>query len=101
MSNNSQHQVTVTLLDRKYDIVCPPEQVKALHEAARYLDQIMRQTKQSSNIISQERIAIISALNIAHELLAVKKDNEATVQQMSERITTLQERIEQTLSNEL
>lgn len=101
MAQNKQNTVTVTLLDRKFDIVCPPDQVKDLHESARYLDEIMRQTRDNSNIVGTDRIAVISALNIAHEALALKRENEETVQKMSERINELQKRIEQTLTNEL
>lgn len=101
MSQNRQNTVTVSLLDRKFDIICPPERIRELQEAARYLDQVMRQTQESSQIIGLDRIAVISALNITYELLALKRENQTTVQQMSERIAALQEKIEQTLTDEL
>jgi cell division protein ZapA len=101
MTQNQQNTITVTLLDRRFDIVCPPNEVNDLHESARYLDEIMRRTRDNSNIVGIDRIAIISALNIAHEVLALKRANEKTVQQMTQRINDLQKRIEQTLTNEL
>ncbi len=100
-SENSPNRVTVTIMDRKFEVVCPPEQIKELHEAARHLDQLMRQTRDASNLVGIDRIAVISALNLSHQLIDIKRNNNDAIHDMSDRINKLQERVEQTLSDEL
>lgn len=66
MSNDT---VIVTLLDKDYQVACPVGQQDSLREAARYLNQQMRDIKIKGKVIGLERIAIMAALNIANELL--------------------------------
>lgn len=61
--------VTVHILDKEYQVACPPEQKDALRESAWQLDQKMRKIKQSGKILGLERIAVMSALNTTYELL--------------------------------
>jgi cell division protein ZapA len=61
--------VTVQILDKDYPISCPPQQRTDLENAARYVDGKMREIRNSGKVIGAERIAVLAALNIAHELL--------------------------------
>ena len=63
------HTVTVQILDKDYLIACPPHQRANLEGAARYLDGKMREIRGSGKVIGAERIAVMAALNIAHEHL--------------------------------
>ncbi|MBA3981230.1 MAG: cell division protein ZapA [Alcanivorax sp.] len=60
--------VVVHLLDKEYRVACPPGERDNLLRAARYLDQQMREVR-DANVIGLERIAVMTALNLAHELL--------------------------------
>ncbi|MCB1615466.1 MAG: cell division protein ZapA [Pseudomonadales bacterium] len=64
----SKDTVTVRILDRDYQVSCPSDEQESLLASARYLDQQMRSIK-SAGVIGLERIAVMAALNIAHELL--------------------------------
>jgi cell division protein ZapA len=66
VSNNT---VIVTLLDKEYQVACPPGQQEALAQSARYLDQQMRNIRTKGKVIGLERIAVMAALNISNELL--------------------------------
>lgn len=66
MSESSS--VVVHLLDKEYRVGCAPEEKEALLRAARFLDDKMREVKEA-NVIGLERIAVMTALNLAHELL--------------------------------
>ena len=66
MSDSSS--VVVHLLDKEYRVACAAEERDALLNAARYLDDKMREVKEA-NVIGLERIAVMTALNLAHELL--------------------------------
>ena len=65
----SAHTVTVSILDKDYQVACPPEQERALIEAAHHLDRQMRGVRDSGKVIGLERIAVMVALNTTYELL--------------------------------
>ncbi|MAT92571.1 MAG: cell division protein ZapA [Halioglobus sp.] len=61
--------VTVKILDKEYQVACPPEQEAELGTSARYLDKQMRTIRDTGKVIGVERIAVMAALNISYELL--------------------------------
>jgi cell division protein ZapA len=61
--------VTVRILDRDYQVSCPPDERDALERAARHLDERMRGIRNSGKIVGVERIAVMAALNLTHEYL--------------------------------
>lgn len=61
--------VTVSILDKEYKVACPSGEKRALLDSAEYLDEKMREIKDSGKIIGADRIAVLAALNITHELL--------------------------------
>ena len=61
--------VTVKILEKEYQVACPPEQESELVVSARYLDKQMRGIRDSGKVIGLERIAVMAALNISYELL--------------------------------
>jgi cell division protein ZapA len=65
----SNETVIVKLLDKEYQVACPPGQQEALAKSARYLDQQMRGIRSNGKVIGLERIAVMAALNISNELL--------------------------------
>jgi len=65
---SDQQRVKVTILDKDYQIACPPNEREALHRAAEELDERMRIVRGSGNVIGLERIAVMTALNLCYEL---------------------------------
>ena len=65
---SSSNSVTVQILDKEYSIICPQEERSNLVSAARYLDK-MREIRSSGKVIGADRIAVMAALNITHDLL--------------------------------
>jgi len=63
-----QNTVTVTILDKDYQVACPPDQERELVSAARHLDEAMRDIRATGKVIGLERVAIMAALNMSHEL---------------------------------
>ncbi len=61
--------VQVKILDKEYQINCPPSDQEALIKSARYLDENMRKIKERGNIHGAEKIAVMAALNITHDML--------------------------------
>ncbi|MBZ2169126.1 MULTISPECIES: cell division protein ZapA [Marinobacter] len=61
--------VEVKILDKEYLVACPEEEQDALTRAAKHLDKKMREIRASGKVFGTERIAVMAALNITHELL--------------------------------
>ena len=61
--------VTVHILDKEYCIACPQDERANLESAARYLDGKMREIRTSGKVIGADRVAVMAALNITHDLL--------------------------------
>jgi len=98
MSDAKDNTLSVTILDRSYKIKCPPNQAQELQESAHYVDEQMRKVQQASNINSTDRVAIVTALNICHELIQLQKQKNNYIDIMNQRIQDLQHRIENFLA---
>ena len=81
--------VTVQILDKDYHISCPPAQRANLEQAARYLDGKMREIRISGKVIGAERIAVLAALNISHDLLQRPAAAEPAGEQVSELLAKI------------
>ena len=75
MSENQR--VSVTILDKDYQVACPPSEREALHQAAEELDSRMRTIRSSGTIIGLERIAVMTALNLCHEVQQLRGGDKA------------------------
>ncbi|HEY0635129.1 MAG TPA: cell division protein ZapA [Gammaproteobacteria bacterium] len=96
-------QEKVRLLDKDYAVTCPPEEREALLDSARLLDSKMREIRDSGKIIGTERIAVMAALNLAHELLlqrTVATGKAGISDDIRYRLRMLQERIEAVLEED-
>lgn len=69
---SDSHSLVIHILDKEYRVACPPGEQDNLLRAARYLDDQMREVRQA-NVIGLERIAIMTALNMSHELLEARE----------------------------
>ncbi len=88
---------SVTILDKEYLITCSDEERELLNDAASLLNERMQDAKNSGKIIGSERIAVLAALNIAHELLAYKKENEGYTSNVDGVVRRLQDKIDDAL----
>lgn len=89
----SNETVFVKILDKEYQVACPPEECSALLQSAHILDEKMRMIKNAGSVIGLERIAVMAALNLSHELLQSKSGTEASPSN-TETLQRLQEKIE-------
>jgi cell division protein ZapA len=62
----------VTIMGRAYKVACTDEERNDLLAAVALLDRKMSEIKTAGKVASAERIAVMAALNIAHELLQSK-----------------------------
>ena len=65
---SKQHRVNLSLLEKEYQIACPPEEQAALITAAKEVERRMRTTRLQQGVVGAERIAVVVALNLCYEL---------------------------------
>jgi len=64
--------VDVTILGRSFTVSCTDEERQGLMDAVAYLDKKMHEIRDSGKVIGVERIAVMAALNLSHEILNVQ-----------------------------
>jgi len=97
MSDDRISRVSVRLLDRQYEVACPVEERSDLLDSAEYLDTKMREVRDTGKVVGLDRIAVISALNIANELIKLKQQGSSLEGDIGSRLKTLRERVESAL----
>ncbi|MFO1389381.1 cell division protein ZapA [Cellvibrio sp.] len=92
--------VFVKILDKEYQVACPREERQALIESAQLLDERMKAIRGSGAVIGLERIAVMAALNLSHELLQAKSANPAAAGSATDKadLQRLSDKIERALS---
>src|SRR5215831_1091370 len=68
----------VTILGREYRVACKDAERAELLQAVAFLDRRMREIRDAGKVVGSERIAVMAALNMAHELLGVRNSAQAT-----------------------
>ncbi len=69
----SKQKVTVRILDREYQFAATDEDRSDLLTAADQLDSTMRSIKGTNTTLSADKVAIMAALNISHEMVQLKQ----------------------------
>lgn len=90
----------INILDRELRVACPEEERDELLDSVAYLDRKMREIRDAGKIASVERIAIMAALNITHELLSVKIGRGFDVADFKRRITAMETAIDKALAEQ-
>lgn len=89
--------VTVNILDKEYQISCKESEKSSLLSSAAYVDSKMREIKSSGNTLGTDRIAVLSALNIAHELLNLSQV-EQQLSFVTDKVSEIEASIDEALS---
>ncbi len=90
--------IAVHLLDKEFLVACTDEERDGLLASAEFLNGQMREIRDSGKVIGMDRIAVMAALNLAHEVLKQKTRKQDYYQSMSTRIRSLQDKIEAALN---
>jgi cell division protein ZapA len=91
--------VSVTILDKKYQFACEPDQRADLIEAARQLDERMSEIKDAGRLMSLERIALQAALNFSAELVHLRRNEDLREDRIDRKIRMLAEQLEDALAD--
>jgi cell division protein ZapA len=88
--------VDVSILGREFTVSCTDEERQGLMDAVSYLDSKMHEIRDSGKVVGIERIAIMTALNLSHELLNTKA-GDVDIGDYKRRISLMQNQIDEVL----
>jgi len=97
---DSAKTIEVTILGRAYRIACEPGERDALLQAVSYVDAKMADIKKLGRNATTERVAVMAALNIAHELLTTRVDGGVDVGEARRRIASIESRLDDALGQQ-
>jgi cell division protein ZapA len=99
MTTQKSKTLDVVIMGRSYKVACSDEERDALLSAVAYLDRKMTEIKTAGKVSGAERIAVMAALNIAHELLTAR--NSATgfdTEDLRRRMAAMEATLDQALA---
>lgn len=85
---------TIEILGKAYPVRCNEHEVASLQSAAQLLNQKMAEIQDSGKVINLERIAIITALNMANQLLQSDHQKSSAMQKINQRLLQLQHKVD-------
>ena len=85
--------VTVNILEKEYRIACSPNHKESLEDSAALLNDKMHEIRSSGKVIGSDRIAVMAALNLAHDLLQQQQQT-SDDSQLKQHIRQLREKID-------
>jgi len=86
--------VAVNILDREYLVACSPEERPGLVAAAAYLDAKLRELRDAHRGGGLERMAILAALNISHELLDLRRQRDASGNDLAQHLQAIKAKLD-------
>lgn len=95
MSHDPGHKVAIRIMDKEYLVGCPEGAEAELFNSVDYLDKKMREIRDAGKVLGLERVAVMTALNLAHELLKSKAVHQ---EKFDERIQKLNQKIDSSLA---
>lgn len=98
MSNATS--VTVRILDKDYQVACPPEEKVALLKSAEYLNERMKEIRDSGKVVGLDRMAVMVALNLTNDLLKIQDAVDDVDSEVSERVRKMRSRMDDVLGAE-
>ena len=90
----------ITIMGREFRVACAEEEQAGLLEAVDYLNKKMLDIRDAGKVIGLERIAIMAALNIAHEYLSTSVGGSFDMAEMKRRMNRMESVIDQALSEQ-
>ncbi len=97
----AQGGVNISILGKDLMVSCPESERTALIAAARYLDEKMREIQDGGKVIGTERCAVMAALNLANELLELRRQAASMPVDVDSRLRSLRGKIDAVLHEEM
>ncbi len=89
--------LTVTILEREYRLACTPEEKDSLLKCASYVDGRMQAIRAAGKVMGADRIAVMAALQIAHDLMSARGGDGIDTAELQQRIRAMTSACEEAL----
>lgn len=86
--------VSIRILDREYTVGCEPGERDSLQAAARLLDAKMREIRGGNRVAALDRVAVLAALNLAHELQQLRDEAARQQREMTRALGEVNRRLD-------
>jgi len=96
----SAKTIEISILGRSYRIACEESERDALMQAVAYLDDKMSEIKKAGKVNGVDRIAVMAALNIAHELLSTRLGGGFDIGQAKRRIESIEAKLDEAIARQ-
>lgn len=90
--------VNVNILGKEYQVACPVEEKAALIQSAQLLHDNMEKIRSSGKIVGLDRIAVMAALNLAHELIALQSESGDGLDKANDSILKMKDKVSEFLA---
>ena len=97
MTGNHAEPVSVRILDREYTVGVSPDERSGLMAAAKLLDSRMREVRGSNRMAAVDRVAVLAALNLAHELQQLRDEQHARNRDVERTLQDLHRKLDAAL----
>lgn len=87
----------ISIMGREFRVACPENEQEGLLVAVEYLNQKMQEIREHGKVVGVERIAIMAALNIAHELLSTKVGGGFDIAEVKRRMIHMETLLDQAM----
>lgn len=92
--------VNVSILGKEYQIACPEEDKDSLIASAQMLHENMEKIRGSGKVVGLDRIAVMAALNLAHDLISLQNDDGSDADELNKKIFQMKDRVSAFLEEE-
>ncbi len=92
--------VRVVILGKEYAVRCPDQERERLEQVARFLDERMRDVRDSGAALGTDRVAVLTALNIANELFELQERQREENEEAGARASRMLETVQRMLDGE-
>ena len=96
---SSAKTIDVNIMGREFTVACTDEERPGLLEAVSYLDRKMHDIRDTGKVVGIDRIAIMAALNLSHELLHTKT-GDVDIGDYKRRISAIQSQIDEAMASQ-
>ena len=91
---SASEPVSIRLLDREYTVGCEPSERDSLLLAAKLLDSKLREIRGGNRMAALDRVAVLAALNLAHELQQLRGENETRDRELTRTLGDLHRKLD-------
>jgi len=86
--------VNIKILDREFTVGCEPDERDGLLAAAQLLDSRMREIRGNNRMAALDRVAVLAALNLAHEFMQLKAETQSREQTLNRTLVDMNRKLD-------